>query len=294
MKEYFNMEQFQVISRFSRYLSVEAAVSDIPQKLKDAANKHWYNGFKGFVQELYRSSRMDLNKLTPEVKVFKRLSQSEIDKITKDGGILAIVFSYEGQEGIILCSSRYTDLYSKGREEEGIDLGNGYYRILGRPRNVVTLINKPGIEYTAWALEFPDGDVSDKVEKRAEQKKGAIFRTPEQLQNWMSNFDKSGYRIDKNKYKEMLQKIREEGGMWAKKMDNVMRAFLDLQNKIVSQKKMDEMRYDLRYAMEAISSAALKSLSSIYSDKERNELFKKAESEIEKLKKAMKDKGISV
>ena len=294
MKEYFNMEQFKVLSRFSRYLSVEAAVSDIPQKLKDAANKHWYNGFKGFVQELYRSSRMDLNKLTPEVKVFKRLSQSEIDKITKDGGILAIVFSYEGQEGIILCSSRYTDLYSKGREEEGIDLGNGYYRILGRPRNVVTLINKPGIEYTAWALEFPDGDVSDKVEKRAEQKKGAIFRTPEQLQNWMSNFDKSGYRIDKNKYKEMLQKIREEGGMWAKKMDNVMRAFLDLQNKIVSQKKMDEMRYDLRYAMEAISSAALESLSSIYSDKEKNELFKKAESEIEKLKKAMKDKGISV
>ena len=294
MKEYFNMEQFKVLSRFSRYLSVEAAVSDIPQKLKDAANKHWYNGFKGFVQELYRSSRMDLNKLTPEVKVFKRLSQSEIDKITKDGGILAIVFSYEGQEGIILCSSRYTDLYSKGREEEGIDLGNGYYRILGRPRNVVTLINKPGIEYTAWALEFPDGDVSDKVEKRAEQKKGAIFRTPEQLQNWMSNFDKSGYRIDKNKYKEMLQKIREEGGMWAKKMDNVMRAFLDLQNKIVSQKKMDEMRYDLRYAMEAISSAALKSLSSIYSDKEKNELFKKAESEIEKLKKAMKDEGISV
>ena len=288
------MEQFQVISRFSRYLSVEAAVSDIPQKLKDAANKHWYNGFKGFVQELYRSSRMDLNKLTPEVKVFKRLSQSEIDKITKDGGILAIVFSYEGQEGIILCSSRYTDLYSKGREEEGVDLGNGYYRILGRPRNVVALINKPGIEYTAWALEFPDGDVSDKVEKRAEQKKGAIFRTPEQLQNWMSNFDKSGYRIDKNKYKEMLQKIREDGGMWAKKMDNVMRAFLDLQNKIVSQKKMDEMRYDLRYAMEAISSAALKSLSSIYSDKEKNELFKKAESEIEKLKKAMKDKGISV
>lgn len=288
------MEQFKVLSRFSRYLSVEAAVSDIPQKLKDAANKHWYNEFKGFVQELYRSSRMDLNKLTPEVKVFKRLSQSEIDKITKDGGILAIVFSYEGQEGIILCSSRYTDLYSKGREEEGIDLGNGYYRILGRPRNVVTLINKPGIEYTAWALEFPDGDVSDKVEKRAEQKKGAIFRTPEQLQNWMSNFDKSGYRIDKNKYKEMLQKIREEGGMWAKKMDNVMRAFLDLQNKIVSQKKMDEMRYDLRYAMEAISSAALKSLSSIYSDKEKNELFKKAESEIEKLKKAMKDKGISV
>lgn len=294
MKEYFNMEQVKVLSRFSRYLSVEAAVSDIPQKLKDAANKHWYNGFKGFVQELYRSSRMDLNKLTPEVKVFKRLSQSEIDKITKDGGILAIVFSYEGQEGIILCSLRYTDLYSKGREEEGIDLGNGYYRILGRPRNVVTLINKPGIEYTAWALEFPDGDVSDKVEKRAEQKKGAIFRTPEQLQNWMSNFDKSGYRIDKNKYKEMLQKIREEGGMWAKKMDNVMRAFLDLQNKIVSQKKMDEMRYDLRYAMEAISSAALKSLSSIYSDKEKNELFKKAESEIEKLKKAMKDKGISV
>lgn len=287
------MEQFKVLSRFSRYLSVEAAVSDIPQKLKDAANKHWYNGFKGFVQELYRSSRMDLNKLTPEVKVFKRLSQSEIDKITKDGGILAIVFSYEGQEGIILCSSRYTDLYSKGREEEGIDLGNGYYRILGRPRNVVTLINKPGIEYTAWALEFPDGDVSDKVEKRAEQKKGAIFRTPEQLQNWMSNFDKSGYRIDKNKYKEMLQKIREEGGMWAKKMDNVMRAFLDLQNKIVSQKKMDEMRYDLRYAMEAISSAALKSLSSIYSDKEKNELFKKAESMIETLKKAMKDEGIS-
>lgn len=288
------MEQVKVLSRFSRYLSVEAAVSDIPQKLKDAANKHWYNGFNGFVKELYRSSRMDLNKLTPEVKVFKRLSQSEIDKITKDGGILAIVFSYKGQEGIILCSLRYTDLYSKGREEEGIDLGNGYYRILGRPRNVVTLINKPGIEYTAWALEFPDGDVSDKVEKRAEQKRGAIFRTPEQLQNWMSNFDKSGYRIDKNKYKEMLQKIREEGGMWAKKMDNVMRAFLDLQNKIVSQKKMDEMRYDLRYAMEAISSAALKSLSSIYSDKEKNELFKKAESEIEKLKKAMKDKGISV
>lgn len=101
----------------------------------------------------------------------------------------------------------------------------------------------------------------------------------------MSNFDKSGYRIDKNKYKEMLQKIREEGGMWAKKMDNVMRAFLDLQNKIVSQKKMDEMRYDLRYAMEAISSAALKSLSSIYSDKEKMNYSRKQNLRLKNSKK---------
>lgn len=292
MKEYFNMEQFKVLSRFSRYLSVEAAVSDIPQKLKDAANKHWYNGFKGFVQELYRSSRMDLNKLTPEVKVFKRLSQSEIDKITKDGGILAIVFSYEGQEGIILCSSSYTDLYSKGREEEGVDLGNGYYRILGRPRNVVALINKPGIEYTAWALEFPDGDVSNKIEKRAEQKKGAIFRTPEQLQNWMSGFDKSGYRIDKNKYKEMLQKIREEGGMWVKKVDKIMKDFLDLQSKIGAAKKIRDLTYPLKDAMKAISEATMLSFDSFYSDKEREAQFKKAEKQLDYLRERMEKEGI--
>ncbi len=286
------MEQFQVISRFSRYLSVEAAVSDIPQKLKDAANKHWYNGFKGFVQSLYRNSRKDLNKLTPEVKVFKRLSQSEIDKITKDGGILAIVFSYEGQEGIILCSTMYTDLYSKGREEEGVDLGNGYYRILGRPRNVVALINKPGIEYTAWALEFPDGDVSNKIEKRAEQKKGAIFRTPEQLQNWMSDFDKSGYRIDKNKYKEMLQKIREEGGMWVKKVDKIMKDFLDLQSKIGAAKKIRDLTYPLKDAMKAISEATMISFDSFYSDKEREERFKKAEKQLDYLRERMEKEGI--
>lgn len=286
------MEQFQVISRFSRYLSVEAAVSDIPQKLKDAANKHWYNGFKGFVQSLYRNSRKDLNKLTPEVKVFKRLSQSEIDKITKDGGILAIVFSYEGQEGIILCSTMYTDLYSKGREEEGVDLGNGYYRILGRPRNVVALINKPGIEYTAWALEFPDGDVSNKIEKRAEQKKGAIFRTPEQLQNWMSDFDKSGYRIDKNKYKEMLQKIREEGGMWVKKVDKIMKDFLDLQSKIGAAKKIRDLTYPLKDAMKAISEATMISFDSFYSDKEREARFKKAEKQLDYLRERMEKEGI--
>lgn len=286
------MEQFKVLSRFSRYLRVEAAVSDIPQKLKDAANKHWYNGFKGFVQELYRSSRRDLNKLTPEVKVFKRLSQPEIDTITKDGGILAIVFSYKGQEGIILCSTMYTDLYSKGREEQGIDLGNGYYRILGRPRNVVTLINKPGVEYTAWALKFPDGDVYDKVSKRAEQKKGAIFRTPEQLQNWMSDFDKSGYRIDKNKYKEMLQKIREEGGMWVKKVDKIMKDFLDLQSKIGAAKKIRDLTYPLKDAMKAISEATIHSWDSWYSDKEREEQFKKAEKQLDNLRERMKKEGI--
>lgn len=286
----------RVQARLNRFLAaskkVEAAVSDIPQKLKDAANKHWYNGFKGFVQELYRSSRMDLNKLTPEVKVFKRLSQSEIDKITKNGGILAIVFSYEGQEGIILCSSRYTDLYSKGREEQGIDLGNGYYRILGRPRNVVTLINKPGIEYTAWALEFPDGDVSDKVEKRAKQKEGAIFRTPEQLQNWMSDFDKNGYVIDKNKYKDMLQKIREEGGMWVKKVDKIMKDFLDLQSKIGAAKKIRDLTYPLKDAMKAISEAAILSWNDIYSDKEREAEFKKAEIQLDYLRERMKKEGI--
>lgn len=288
------MEQFKVLSRFSRYLSVEAAVSDIPQKLKDAANEHWYNGFKGFVKELYRESRMDLNKLTPEVKVFKRLSQPEIDRITEDGGILAIVFSYEGQEGIILCSTGYTDLCSKGREQEGIDLGNGYYRILGRPRNVVTLINKPGVEYTAWALKFPDGDVSDKISKRAEQKKGAIFRTPKQLQHWMTDYDKSGYKVDKYKYREMLKSIREEGGLWAKKVEELMKTFLDLQNKIVTEKKMKDLRYDLQFAMEAISKFSLSTLESWRSDKDREDNFKAAQNRIQQLRTAMKNKGIRI
>lgn len=284
--------QNKVLARLSRYLKVEAAVSDIPSELREAVNKHWRDGFKGFVKELYRASRMDLNTLTPEIKVFKRLSQPEIDKCTKDGGLLVIAFNYSYQEGVILLSSGITDLYMKGREEEGVDLGNGYYRILGRPRNVVTLINKPDIEYKAWAFSFPNGSTREKRELRDKQKEGAIFRTPEQFQNWMSNFDKSGYKIDKNKYKDILKKIREEGGMWVKKVDKVMKDFLDLQSKISAAKKIGNLSYPLKDAMKAISEATMHSWDSWYSDKEREEQFKKAEKQLDYLRERMKKEGI--
>lgn len=287
------MEQFKVLSRFSRYLSVEAAVSDIPAPLQKAINKHWYEGMRGFVKNLYSITRMDLNSLTPEVKTFKRLSQSEIDKITKDDGVLVIVFNYKGSEGVLLLNYHSTDFYQNGREMEGLYIGNSFYRILGRPRNVVTLINKPEVEYTAWAFYFPSGSVMDKVREREARKKGMIRRVPEKFRNnWMKEYDKNGYELDKHKYRDMLQKIREEGGLWAKRLDAAMRDFLQIQSDILAAKKIDDLRYELRDTMKKLNEAAMKSLDTFSTDKDKKAAFDSIEKALSNLKARMKKEGI--
>lgn len=276
-------------------LTTQAAVKDIPADCRAAIEQYFPQGMKNFTKFLYRHIGMDLNKLTPEVKTFKRLNQAEIDKCTENNGALLIQFNYNGQHGIFILTSGITSFYSENkREEEFISVKDRDYRMLGRPKNVVFVINQPETWYKAWAFTFPEGSSTmDLRNQRSENKKGAIFRTPKELQYWLSDYDKSGYRIDKNKYKKMLEQIRQEGGVWAKKAEALLQEFFDIQKKAAAVKKLDDIKYELKWAMEAISDACLKSLpTSFYDDKEKAKAFNKAEEKMENLKKQAKEKGI--
>ena len=276
-------------------LTTQAAVKDIPADCRAVIEQYFPQGMKTFTKFLYHHTGMDLNKLTPEVKTFKRLSQAEIDKCTENNGVLLIQFNYNGQQGIFILTSAITSFYSENkREEEFISVKGRDYRMLGRPKNVVFVINQPETWYKAWAFTFPEGSSTmDLRNQRSENKKGAIFRTPKELQYWMSDYDKNGYKIEKNKYKKMLEQIRQEDGRWAKKTESLMLEFLDIQKKAIAAKKLDNIKYELQWAMEAISNACLKSLpTSYYDDKERAKAFNKSEEQMEKLKKVAKDNNI--
>ena len=276
-------------------LTTQAAVKDIPADCRAAIEQYFPQGMKTFTKFLYRYTGMDLNKLTPEVKTFKRLSQAEIDKCTENNGALLIQFNYNGQHGIFILTSGITSFYSENkREEEFISVKGRDYRMLGRPKNVVFVINQPETIYKAWAFTFPEGSSTmDLRNQRSENKKGAILRTPKELQYWLSDYDKSGYRINKNKYKKMLEQIRQEGGIWAKKTDAAMREFLDIQNKAVAAKKLKNITYVLKITMDRINDAVRKSLpSSYYDDKEKAKAFESLESSLMSLRKRAKEEGI--
>lgn len=277
-------------------LTTQAAVKDIPADCRAAIEQYFPQGMKTFTKFLYRHIGMDLNTLTPEVKTFKRLSQAEIDKCTENGGALLIQFNYNGQQGIFILTSGITSFYSENkREEEFISVKGRDYRMLGRPKNVVFVINQPETIYKAWAFTFPEGSSTmDLRNQRSENKKGAIFRTPKELQYWSWNYDKSGYQIDKNKYKKMLEEIRQEGGTWAKKTDSLMRDFLDIQNKTVGSKKFKDLQFYFTDAMEKISNAALRSMAGYYSDKERFKAFDEAEASMKRLKEKVASAGINI
>ena len=249
---------------------------------------------KGFLKDLYRSTRCDLNKLVPEVKTFKRLSQPEINKVVDNRGALVILFKYKGQEGVIFMTYTSTDLYCYGREENGVEIDGSSYRILGRPRNVVTLINRPETEYRAWALSFPDGDVLDKVEQRRKSKEGAILRSPEKYRYWSNEYDKNGYVVDRYKYKRMLEKMREENGLWANKIDSLMKEYLHIQEQIVKAKKFGSLRYVLKDAMEKISKASIYAIAGYSDDNGKRKCFEEAEKSVENLKKRVQSEGISL
>ena len=276
-------------------LTTQAAVKDIPADCRAAIEQYFPQGMKNFTKFLYQHTGMDLNKLTPEVKTFKRLSQAEIDKCTENNGALFIQFNYNGQHGIFILTSGITSFYSENkREGEFISVKGRDYRMLGRPKNVVFVINQPETTYKAWAFTFPEGSSTmDLKNQRRENKKGALFRTPKELQYWMSDYDKNGYKIDKNKYKKMLELIRQEDGRWAKKTESLMLEFLDIQKKAVAAGKLIDIKYKLQWAMEALSDACLRSLpTSYYDDKEKVKAFDKAEKNMESLRKQAKEEGI--
>ena len=274
-------------------LTTQAAVKDIPADCRAAIEKHFPEGMRGFTKTLYNLIKMDLNKLTPEVKTFKRLNQAEIDKVTENGGALLISFIYKDQEGVILITKSKVYLYMNNFKENIVAIKNKLFEITNKSKNVIQLINQPETVYKAWSLTFPEGSSTmDLRDQRRENKKGAIFRTPKELQQWMFTYDKNGYRIDKSKYKEMLEQLHNVNGFWVKKIDPLMQEFLDIQKKAVDAGKLGNIKKDLDFTNEGINDAIARSLDSSYTDKEKQFRFDRAVKRLKELRRAAKDEGI--
>lgn len=281
------VDKLKVQARLDRFNKALAAVSDIPSELKDAINKNYDGGMKDFLRELYIYTRKDLNKLEPKVEVLKRVSQPELEKILKEGSSLVFSFKFKGKSGVLALFNKYSvRLYIEGKIRPGVEINYRFIDVAKSLRNVGTFLNSPDTEYKAWKFSFPEGsDVREKVDQRYEQKKGAVFRTPKELQNWMFTFDKSGYKVDKDKYKDILKKLREEKGLWQKKTEELMNEFVKLQNQVISKGKLSSNRYELQEIMKKISAAIVYSLNNYANDREKERSFKVASDALNSLKK---------
>lgn len=283
------IDRLKVQARLDRFNAALAAVSDIPSELKDAINKNYGDGMKAFLRELYIYTRKDLNKLEPKVEALKRVSQPELEKILNEGSSLVFSFKFREKSGVLAIFNKYsTRLWIEGRLLPGVDINYRFIDVAKSLRNVGTFLNSPDTEYKAWKLSFPEGsDVREKVDQRYNQKQGAIFRTPKELQSWMFTFDKSGYKVDKDKYKKLLKTLREEKGLWQKKTEELMNEFVKLQGQIISKGKLSSNRFELQETMKKISAAIVYSLNDYANDREKERAFKVASDALNSLKKEM-------
>ncbi len=250
------MKSFKQYLRESKLLA--ESVSDIPNDLRDLVNKHC--GMDKFTKEIYDASHKDLNELemsNSDIKSGKKISTADIDKIAKDGIYLVVDLGADGMllagkgmwNGVYDGKKRFNDVYVNGRNY-GVDSS----------KNIATVLNTDKFKDAKyWLIDLSKAKSTEDLRKeRQEAQKGIIQRYND---SWYGPLDKSGYRVDRHKYEEMLQKLKMEGNDYVNQLSEISSRFF----KAMANSKAKEHPYDIRNAIDAIQAATKESVSS-YND----------------------------
>lgn len=255
----------KVFSRLN--LTVKAAVKDIPADLKQVIQLHYNGGMKEFLKDTYRYTLKDLNDLEMAPDTFtktNRLKESDITGITgeRDKILIINVFENEKDRGIFAIEGAYPRWFENGRQQNVFELSKTEdpskpwrvdYRnvgISGKPRNVPVVLNWPGITYKAWIIDLSKAkDTKDLRNERYEAQRGILQRFE---RNW--GVDKSGYTVDRNKYKDMLKELKRAGNDYVDRIAKISAEFFDVTMKL-QKKDPNASSWDIRAASDAMHDA---------------------------------------
>lgn len=256
-------------------LTIKAAVKDIPADLREVINKHFRGGMKEFTKDIYRTTMKDLNDLEMSPDNFIRtgkIKESDINNIVgaRDKVLIINVFDDGKDMGMFDISGSYPRWFLDGRTPDVFELSKiedpsmpwrVTYKnvgIYGKPRNIPIVLNWPGITYKAWIIDLSKAkDTKDLKNQRYEAQKGILKRYKDA---W--GIDKSGYKIDRNKYKDMLKELKKAGNEYVDKIAKISAEFFDTITKL--RKKDPKLGdWEVRKAVEAMNEA-LKSSTDAY------------------------------
>ena len=244
------------------------AVADIPADLKEVINKHYHSGMKQFLDDVYRSTSKDLNDLEMSNDNFIRttkIKESDLNDVVKERDkILVInVFERDNDMGVIYLGAYMTDYYLNKRETEHFEVNYRNYRILGRPRNVATILNAEGITYKAWIIDLSKAKSTEDLQRQRREAQENIIKRYDC--GW--NLDKSGYQVDKSKYKKMLAALKKEGNVYVDRISKISAEYFDVLSKL--DKSKSGISFSINDAAEAMKNAIAASVDTIWNDNKK-------------------------
>ena len=241
----------KVFSRLN--LTVKAAVKDIPADLREVINKHFRGGMKEFTKDVYRTTNKDLNDLEMSSDTFTKTSkikEADINNITgaRDKVLIINVFDNGKDMGIFDICGSYPHWFLDGRTPDVFELSKiedpskpwkVTYKnvgIYGKPRNIPVVLNWPGITYKAWIIDLSKAkDTKDLKNERYQAQKGIVERYKDA---W--GVDKSGYKVDRDKYVKMLKELKRAGNDY---MDKIAKVSADYFEAVKEFQKKDPKAY---------------------------------------------------
>lgn len=150
---------------------------------------------------------------------------------------------------------------------------NKTVEIIGHPKNVIWALNTGDFDYKAWIIDLSKAEsTNDIMNARRKAQEGIIKRYPAA---W--DVDKSGYRINKHKYVDMLKELKQQGNIFIDQIAKISSEIFDLIGEINKSGLANELKYALQDLSEYLSSALRASVSDSYSSspKNTNEKIKK-------------------
>lgn len=288
----------KVLSRLN--IKTKAAVKDIPADLKKIIEQDYPGGMKGFTSTIYNYTYKDLNELQMAPDTFTkttRLREKDIfDIVGNRDKILVLSLTDKKSQnplGMILLTGTSTSLSKDNR----YDYNRGLYSpsknktvdIMGHPKNVIWALNTGDFDYKAWIIDLSKAESTmDKMNARRKAQEGIIKR----YAPYEFTVDKSGYKINRNKYVDMLKELKQQGNIFIDQIAKISSEMFDLIGEINKNGLASDLKYALQDLSDSLSSALRASVSDSFnsSSKATDEKIKKLKNELDYVRKRFERK----
>ena len=285
----------KVLSRLN--IKTKAAVKDIPADLKKVIEQNYPGGMKGFTFSIYDHTGKDLNELQMAPDTFTkatRLREKDIlDIVGNNDKILVLSLTDKESQnylGMIVLTRSSTSLSKDNRYNYNLysPSKNKTVEIMGHPKNVIWSLNNGDFDYKAWIIDLSKAESTmDKRAARRKAQEGIIKR----YAPYEFTVDKSGYRINRNKYVDMLKELKQQGNIFIDQIAKISSEMFDLIGEINKNGLANDLKYALQDLSDALSSALRASVSDSFnsSSKATDEKIKKLKNELDYVRKRFEE-----
>jgi len=232
---------------------IESAVKDLPQDLVEAINNYAHGGMKATMDELYRDTGKDLNQIELSSDTITKTDKvRSSDLFSKDRAVF-ILISDGSRKTLVLADGRYYPQVLGGDVE--FEVNGKYLDIRNSDRNVARVLNN--YPYQAWVIDLSKAeDMKSLRDERYKSQQGIEERHKPTGLDGYYGYDLSGYKIDRNKYKDKLRKLRQENNEYTNQLIELYSQLSEAFNKrMLLPKDKRGSSWDLRNAFKEFAEA---------------------------------------